>query len=393
MREKGFTLIEILMTILLIGIVAVASIGYFTQSSEDARYDQTLTRLLEIKKGLLGDEIASQDGERTSFGYVGDYGGMPSSLDDLVTQGAQPSFTTSSTYSIGSGWAGPYIKDSFGVNAHETDGWGNNFVTSFATSPVTLTSYGADGVAGGTGFNEDLVMTIPRSFFESTISGFVTNGGVPIAAPAEIELYQPDGAGAIETLSTTITTSAGGYFSIPGVTFGKRAITAYIPSKVAATSETTIGPKHIIINRASFVVPQGTLDIPACNFTDHIVYMSPTALLAGSTVTFNYNVQTATNISGITTSWGTAATITSITLNGTTYQCGGPTRTSPCSAVSGQKVTFTNAAGTPTPLSATVGNGVAASVVFSADPTTASPTLLTFDFNHTTGCSRVSFLL
>lgn len=255
--NRGFTLIELLMTILLLGALAVVSIGYFQEDINESRFLETERELEQIKNALIGDETQSNGSNRTNFGFQGDIGGLPAALTALTAVGTYPTWAVNTTNKIALGWRGPYLNDPTGLNDFSTDACGNSYALSLGTNPATITSYGANGIAGGTGFDTDLVISIPTSRFQGQVDGFISQIGDAYTGAAEIELYQPDGNGILETLTTTINGTTNGHFSFSGVSFGERSVKAFIPSKAAAT--TSIGPVPITVDKAFSQIPSTAL--------------------------------------------------------------------------------------------------------------------------------------
>ncbi|MEZ4873144.1 MAG: hypothetical protein R2827_13075 [Bdellovibrionales bacterium] len=58
-------------------------------------------------------------------------------------------------------------------------------------------SRGADGVAGGTGLDQDITVSFPASERNATVTGFISDQGGPFTTAAEAEVNSPDGAGGI----------------------------------------------------------------------------------------------------------------------------------------------------------------------------------------------------
>jgi len=146
--KKGFTLLEILLVLAIIGVMTATAFLLANVSYDKARFNITIKKMDNIVKGFIGDENLIEGGSRVNFGYLGDTNTWPSSLDDLVTNPGV------------SGWNGPYIQREFSEapDDFKKDGWGNYFF--YDTVNRTIISYGSDGVAGGTGYAADITRKI-----------------------------------------------------------------------------------------------------------------------------------------------------------------------------------------------------------------------------------------
>ena len=121
-KRRGFTLVEILLVVTIIGILAALVIPKMTGRTDEAR-----------KKSAFSDV---QGGLKSALGmYEVDTGRYPSSLNDLMTQ---PSDVK--------GWKGPYL-DNMPV-----DPWGHPYVYVYPgrknTSGYDLYSIGPDSQDG-----------------------------------------------------------------------------------------------------------------------------------------------------------------------------------------------------------------------------------------------------
>lgn len=130
-RRAGFTLVEIMVVVLIIGLLAAVAVKAFSGQSDKARLTATRGTLSEI-----GDALEL---------FKLDMGRYPDQLEDMMTR---PSYADEKKYN----------KDGY-LKRTPTDGWGNKFMYRMPGSDnrsFDLVSLGADGKEGGTGMDEDI---------------------------------------------------------------------------------------------------------------------------------------------------------------------------------------------------------------------------------------------
>ena len=127
MRASGFTLLEMLAVIALIGIIAVAVITKVIPSFDKGKY----------KTGKIQLNTLSQDIDN----YMLDNGSPPQQLQDLVVKPGNAA-----------NWQGPYAKES-----QLKDPYGHAFGYQFPGQhgKYDLIFYGEDGQPGGDGLSAD----------------------------------------------------------------------------------------------------------------------------------------------------------------------------------------------------------------------------------------------
>ena len=151
----GFTLIEMLLVVFLIGLVASSMVLIVNDKDDQNRYDQTRVRYQTILDGILGTPKLSLNGQPLVNGFIADMGRLPVILDELITQ---PADGTPSLVGLGevegslitTGWRGPYLAT---FNQSLQDSWGADF--QYSDDPLSLQSYGKDRALGTSSSSED----------------------------------------------------------------------------------------------------------------------------------------------------------------------------------------------------------------------------------------------
>ena len=174
-REKGFTLIEILAVLIILGffVAMVAKVMIGKDAQRD--FDETRKRMKEIKKALLSDPGAYVQGQRQFIGYIPDMGRLPvlngdGQPEELWSQGLLPDWGYQGNDSwIWCGWRGPYLE--VPPDNILRDSWGNPFIFSITEGEMTIKSLGRDGTEGGSGYNEDLILTIEHTEYMAPVAG------------------------------------------------------------------------------------------------------------------------------------------------------------------------------------------------------------------------------
>jgi len=170
--RAGLTLIELLVVLSILAVLSTVALRSVGQITEEKRYDVNISQLTEIEQAVLGDG--------DTVGFIGDIGRLPvaqgsileEQLGELWNGGSLPAYSIQtpsgdSEVRLGVGWRGPYLN--LGVNRVElTDGFGQALrhfeadgdPATSGESIAILQSLGVDGVAGGTGVNEDTAMVL-----------------------------------------------------------------------------------------------------------------------------------------------------------------------------------------------------------------------------------------
>lgn len=124
--ERGFTIIELLIVMAILGMLAVMVAPNLFNQADSARRDAALSQISSLGSALDA--------------YRLDVGQYPDALEGLVRN------TSGRTT-----WNGPYIRGNI-----PNDPWGNAYVYQSTGRNYTLMSYGADGRQGGEGDGADI---------------------------------------------------------------------------------------------------------------------------------------------------------------------------------------------------------------------------------------------
>jgi len=129
--QAGFTLIELLVVMVILGLLAALVVPNYVRQGEKSKWQAARAQV-----ELMG---AALDMFRL------DTGRYPTSQEGLEALRQRPTGLDR--------WDGPYLKKEI-----PRDPWGNAYTyrSPGENAPYELQSYGADGVAGGSGDNADI---------------------------------------------------------------------------------------------------------------------------------------------------------------------------------------------------------------------------------------------
>ena len=203
------------MVIIIMGIIASVAMKSLDSGLRTSRVEETKAELRGLSQAIGGNPELYSNGVRTDYGYVGDVGSLPATLDALVTN---PGYAT---------WNGPYIKSDFSSYAddYKQDAWGGAYIYSGGTT-ITSTGGGSDTL--------QFVMTSAASNYTSnSVSGTITDavGNPPgdSAVNLRVILRYPNGTGGMK--DSTLTPNSSGYFNFASaVPIGNHTLTAVYAS-------------------------------------------------------------------------------------------------------------------------------------------------------------------
>ncbi|HUU45037.1 MAG TPA: prepilin-type N-terminal cleavage/methylation domain-containing protein [Acidobacteriota bacterium] len=227
--QAGFTLIEVLMAVVIIGMLAAVGMRSIQSGIERKRIHNAEEEMDELAWAITGNPDLYANGMRLDFGYIGDVGSLPSSLDDLVTRPG--GYGT---------WNGPYFRNRFDEDGqgYQKNAWGNTYTF---TNGITITSTG-----GGSPTMTRSVAAQPADLTNTVVSGIVTDAGGNQPGDSTVAITvivtYPDGTGGTTTATTNPASS--GAFAVPGIPVGIRRVEAvYRATNDTATAYICVLPK------------------------------------------------------------------------------------------------------------------------------------------------------
>lgn len=224
--QSGFTLIELVIIMMVVGIIASVATMNLSETVDSAQYEQTKKELDALAIAIAGDPAAYSSGAQADFGYVGDVGSLPPSLTDLVTN---PGYAT---------WDGPYIEIGNSPNDYRTDAWG----AAYVYTDTLLRSTGSGSQI------DKLIASSKADLLANTVSGVLTDASMAVPGQiykdsVTIQLLHADGAGGIKIDSTK--PSRSGAFSFNNIPVGHHMLQViYRPANDTMFMPVTVYPRH-----------------------------------------------------------------------------------------------------------------------------------------------------
>lgn len=207
-NRDGFSLIELTVIIVIIGILVAVAMKSMTTVTEDVRRVKTEQEMEQLARAIVGDPDITTAGARSDFGYVGDIGAFPPNLTALVTN---PGLGT---------WDGPYLPTGFVQDSagYRIDEWGQSYGYG---GGITITSNG-----GGTSITKkiaDAASDYLLNTFQAVIRDASDNPpGLIYIDSVTVRITIPDGAGS--NLTKNYTPDSAGNFTLDSLPVGQHPL-------------------------------------------------------------------------------------------------------------------------------------------------------------------------
>jgi prepilin-type N-terminal cleavage/methylation domain-containing protein len=186
--QHGFTLLEMVLVLFLMGLLASATLFLTDNVQDQAKYDETKHRMQLIRYAIVGDTSRSVNNRPELTGFVADMGRLPACLKELLeaedcSGTALTTWTMDSDTGVGLGWRGPYLQVVPELDGHLRfrDGYGNSNASDAINSGWTYTVAANDINLVSSGYTTD-------SADDISASPLIVSADWSVTLPASIEV-------------------------------------------------------------------------------------------------------------------------------------------------------------------------------------------------------------
>lgn len=130
--QAGFTLIELVIIIVILGILAAVAVPKFSDIADNSKVTATKKEMQNLQRAIIGNPNIVAGGQYIDRGFEGDVGYSPQQLIDLVIK---PDSIPTYNRLTRIGWNGPYIEAT--DNSYLIDAWGNNYIYQRSSRAIT----------------------------------------------------------------------------------------------------------------------------------------------------------------------------------------------------------------------------------------------------------------
>ena len=247
---------EVIIMIAIIAVIMATGMKANQNVQLREKFENTIVEMQMLKRAIVGNPLLRTNGIRNDFGYVGEMGRLPASLSEVMSQSSQSAVNYNSTLHLSTGWAGPYLQETF--TNYTSNPLTDEFDNSYEWDPTELPnggdtisakiiSRGADKAVSGTGIDADITIEIFKREWIGNITAKAFDSAGKKLKQATVKLYHPNGSGGIST--KTKITNGKGIFSFSDIPFGPRSL-SFTPKGGAEAP-----PRQIRIDAAAKTLP------------------------------------------------------------------------------------------------------------------------------------------
>lgn len=228
-RPGGYTVLEALVVLAIVGVLAGALVPLLYDTRKRDRAEETVRQLEALKEAVVGRRIPSRGGSERSYGFVGDLGQLPDSLEQLVVPGGLPAFEVDSVSGLGAGWRGPYLPGRF-VDREapvDRDAFGRPLRYAPRDTVVDGTAWAgwirSAGPDGAHRTADDLVAPLLAAEVRADLRGFLTSGPGRVFEGAPVSVAFRRGGAVVDTV---VATDSAGLYRVDGLAQGPVVVRA-----------------------------------------------------------------------------------------------------------------------------------------------------------------------